>query len=101
MLDLIPYNIETFIFQARIFDKNKTYNFNMLPDSIKTIIIKNPYEQNNKFVINKKFPKLKNIEYHHFIHSSEEEYNIFNLEVVDKDLYDYINYHRLRLYIDY
>jgi hypothetical protein len=101
VLNLIPYGVKMFTFQARIFEKNQEYNLDMLPDSINFLILKSSPESKNKFVINKIFPKLKNIEYHHFISSSEEEYRTFNLEVVDKDLYDYINYHNLELYIGY
>jgi hypothetical protein len=101
VLNLIPYGIKMFTFQARIFEKNQEYNLDMLPDSIKYLLLKSAPETKNKFIINKIFPKLKNIEYHHFLDSGEEEYKMFNLEVVDKDLYEYINYHRIKLYIDY
>jgi hypothetical protein len=103
VLNLIPYGIKMFTFQARVFDENKTFNFNMLPDSIKKIIIKNPYEKNNKFIINKEFPKLKYIEYHHFINSFEysDLYNNFDLKEIDSDLYDYICDKNINLYIDY
>jgi hypothetical protein len=101
VLNLIPYGIKTFTFQTRVFEKNQEYNLDMLPDSIELLILKSSPDTKNKFLINKMFPKLKNIEYHHFIHSSEEEFKTFDLEVVDKDLYDYINYYRINLYIGY
>ncbi len=101
VLKLIPYGIKMFTFQSRVFEKNQDYNLDMLPDSINYLILKSSPDTKNKFVINKIFPKLKNIDYHHFLDRGEEEFNTFNLEVVDKDLYDYINYHRIKLYIDY
>ncbi len=101
VLNLIPYGIKSFTLQSRIFEKNKEYNLNMLPDSIELLILKSAPDTKNKFIINKIFPKLKNIEYHHFLDSGEEEFKTFNLEVVDKDLYDYINCNRIKLYIGY
>jgi hypothetical protein len=101
VLNLIPYGIKTFSFQSRIFETNQEYNLDMLPDSINYLILKSAPETKNIFVINKTFPKLKNIDYHHFINRSDDLYDNFKLEEVDKDLYDYINYHNLKLYIAY
>lgn len=100
ILTAIPYGVNIFIFQARVFDENKMYNFNMLPDSINKIIIKNPYEKNNKFIINKIFPNLENIEYHNFINDYDEAVE-FHLEVIDKELYDYIKNNNIKLYVGY
>ncbi len=101
VLNLIPYGVKMFTFQARVFEKNQDYNLDMLPDSINYLILKSSPDTKNKFVINKIFPKLKNLEYHHFLSRGEEEFNMFNLEVVDKDLYDYIKNNRIKLYINY